>query len=443
MTTLETTQQEQPLVALPGEDLAGKLAEIFQEPSWLAALRQSAWQIYRDAPLPDRAAHLWRYTDPKLFLLPEGRILPSVAGEGETAREIRNCFEGSRHGAEAISQNGQIVDLGMDPELQAQGVILTDLHEAARRYPDRVERWLGQIVGASHGKFEALNAALWQGGIYLEIPQGVAIKNPIHLAITSDGEVPFLASRLLTVVGKGAEVTLVDEYSSARSAELSANVVVELAVGAGARLRYVTVQRWGEKVKTHIAQRAHLERDANLLSVWAGLGGSTVKADLGSILAGRGANVRLRGMSFAQHRQHFDQHTLHEHRHGDTFSDLDFKIVLRDRARSVYTGLIQIDQKARNCEAYQENRNLLLSEQARADTIPELEIMNDEVKCSHGATLGPVDEEMLYYLAARGIPREEGIRVIVSGFVEPTIQGMPEDLQERLREYVLERVRTL
>ncbi len=435
MTTLETTQQEQ----TPAEQLAGA----FQDPSWLTALRRSAWQIYRDAPLPDRATHLWRYTDPGQFLLPEGQILPSGPGEGEAVREVRACFEGSRHSAEAISQNGQIIDLAMDPELQAQGVILTDLHEAARRYPERVEKWLGQIVGASHGKFEALNAALWQGGIFLEVPKGVVVKNPIHLAITSDGETPFLAPRLLAVIGEGAEVTLVDEYSSARWAELSANAVVELALGAGAHLRYVTIQRWGEKVKTHIAQRAYLERDAQLLSVWAGLGGSTVKADLGSILAGRGASVKLRGMSFAQHRQHFDQHTLHEHRGGDTFSDLDFKIVLRDRARSVYTGLIQIDQKARNCEAYQENRNLLLSDQARADTIPELEIMNDEVKCSHGATLGPVDEEMLYYLAARGIPRDEGIRIIVSGFVEPTIQGMPEDLQERIREYVMERVRTL
>ncbi len=435
MTTLETTQREQ----TPAEQLAGA----FQDPSWLAAFRRSAWQIYRDAPLPDRAAHLWRYTDPGQFLLPEGRILPSGPSEGEAVREVRECFEGSRHSAEAISQNGHIIDLAMDPELQSQGVILTDLNEAARRYPERVEKWLGKIVGASHGKFEALNAALWQGGIFLEVPKGVVVKNPIHLAITSDGETPFLAPRLLAVIGEGAEVTLVDEYSSARSAELSANAVVELAVGAGAHLRYVTIQRWGEKVKTHIAQRAYLERDAQLLSVWAGLGGSTVKADLGSILAGRGASVKLRGMSFAQHRQHFDQHTLHEHRSGDTFSDLDFKIVLRDRARSVYTGLIQIDQKARNCEAYQENRNLLLSDQARADTIPELEIMNDEVKCSHGATLGPVDEEMLYYLAARGIPRDEGIRIIVSGFVEPTIQGMPEDLQERIREYVMERVRTL
>ncbi len=435
MTTLETTQREQ--------TPAGQLAEAFQDPSWLTAFRQSAWQIYQEAPLPDRAAHLWRYTDPGQFLLPEGWILPSGPGEGEAVREVRACFDGSRHSAEAISQNGQIIDLSMNPELQARGVILTNLHEAARRYPERVEKWLGQIVGASHGKFEALNAALWQGGIFLEVPQGVVVENPIHLAITADGETPFLSPRLLAVIGEGAEVTLVDEYSSARSAELSANAVVELAVGPGAHLRYVTVQRWGEKVKTHVAQRAYLERDAQLLSVWAGLGGSTVKADLGSILAGRGASVKLRGMSFAQHRQHFDQHTLHEHRSGDTFSDLDFKIVLRDRARSVYTGLIQIDQKARNCEAYQENRNLLLSDQARADTIPELEILNDEVKCSHGATLGPVDEEMLYYLAARGIPRDEGIRIIVSGFVEPTIQGMPEDLQERIREYVMERVRTL
>jgi len=218
---------------------------------------------------------------------------------------------------------------------------------------------------------------------------------------------------------------------------------VEAAVGQAGHLRLVGVQRWGEKVVSHFSQRTRLGRDARLLAVWAGLGAGLSKADLGTRLDGRGAHAKLLGMSFGQGAQHFDQHTVHDHQASDTYSDLDFKIVLKDKARSAYTGLIRIEPNATNCEAYQENRNLLLSEGTRADTIPELEILNDEVRCSHGATIGPLDEDELFYLAARGIPRDEAVRMVVSGFVEPTLQEVPADLRERLRAYVTERVKEI
>jgi Fe-S cluster assembly protein SufD len=219
--------------------------------------------------------------------------------------------------------------------------------------------------------------------------------------------------------------------------------VVESVVGPNAHLRRIIVQRWGERVVSHFTHRTLLERDAQLLVVWAGLGSGVSKVDMTTAMLGRGANAKLLGVAFGQRQQHFDHHTVHDHRARDTYSDLDFKVVLKDRARSAYTGQIRIEQNAPNCEAYQENRNLLLSEGTRADTIPELEILTDEVRCSHGATIGPIDEEELFYLCARGIPRDEATRMVVGGFVEPTLGEVPEDLRERLRAYIMERVREI
>jgi len=443
MTLVQTKEQAvSPPVKAP-VDAPRQVAERYGDPDWLLQLRQEAWERYSDLALPDRTAHLWRYTDPAQFVLRTEAIVPQERRGGQAVQESHGHFKHEHHAAEIICQNGALVLRQIDPALESQGVLLTDLHTAAREHPDRVKEHLGQIVGSAHGKFEALNLALWQGGVFLYVPRGVVIDRPVHVVVTGDEGSPLLAPRLLVVLDEGAQATLVDEYASPRPAGFDANGIVELALRPAANLRYVTLQRWGEQVTAFFTQRAVVKRDAQMLAVWAGLGGSVVKADLGSALAGRGANAKLLGMSFAQHRQHFDQHTVHDHRVGDTYSDLDFKIVLKDKARSAYTGLIRIAQQSQNCEAYQENRNLLLSDQCRVETIPELEILNDEVRCSHGATVGPVDEEMLYYLASRGIPRADAIRMVISGFVEPTFLEVPEDLRDRLRSYVMERVKKI
>ncbi len=238
-------------------------------------------------------------------------------------------------------------------------------------------------------------------------------------------------------------MTLIVEYSSPKDSAFHANTIVELYGGRNTSLRYVSVQRWSEKVKWYFTQRAKLERDSQYMNLWAGLGSKMTKADIGSILNGPGTNVRMYGVTFAHKKQHFDQHTVHMHKSGNSFSDLDFKIVLKDKARSAYTGLIRIEENAMNCEAYQENRNLLINDGPRADTIPELEILNDEVKCTHGATIGPIDPMQLFYLQARGVPYEEAARLIVAGFVESTLNEMPENLRDRLHTYVEERLKDI
>lgn len=423
---------------------AKAISQKYNEPEWLIQRRLDALKLYNDSPLPDRVSHLWRYTEPELFV-PKDQAIQTAALQAclEAPENPQGLVELEAHSAEAVYQGGQLIHFGMDESLKTKGLILTTLADAARQHPALVEPYLSRLIPESHGKFEALNAAVWQGGLFLYVPRNLVIEKPIHLFVVGDNGTPFLASRLLAVIGEASQLTLVEEYSGVRDAQIHANSVTEIFVSQAVNLRHVILQRWGEQVVSHYTQRALIERDASVLSVVAGLGGRTIKADLGSRLNGRGANVKLLGMSFVQHSQHFDQHTVHEHLAGGSFSDLDFKVVLKDKARSVYTGLIRIDQNAPGCEAYQENRNLLLSDKTRADTIPELEIMTDEVRCTHGATIGPVDEQQLFYLEARGIPRDEAVRMVVAGFVEPTLKEVSDDLRERIRLYITERVKEI
>ncbi|HEX9638569.1 MAG TPA: SufD family Fe-S cluster assembly protein, partial [Acidobacteriota bacterium] len=196
-------------------------------------------------------------------------------------------------------------------------------------------------------------------------------------------------------------------------------------------------------VKGFMTQRALLARGARYLGLQASFGGSVSKFDVGAVLEGEGAESRIFGVTFGEGRQHFDHHTVHDHRAGHSHSDLDVKVVLKDRARSAYTGLIRIERDAPESEAYQENRNLLLSAGTRAESIPELEILTDAVRCTHGATVGPLDPEQIFYLRSRGLPYSEAVRMVVGGFLDATLQRVPEDLHARLEELVFNRLKEL
>jgi len=177
-----------------------------------------------------------------------------------------------------------------------------------------------------------------------------------------------------------------------------------------------------------------------MLTIPLAFGGALSKQNFGVTLNGPGANSKIYGLLFGSKKQHFDNHTLHHHAASQTSSDIDFKVVLRDKALSAYTGLIRIEHDAANCEAYQENRNLLLTEGARAETIPELEILNEDVMCSHGATVGPIDPEMVFYLTSRGVPEQEAINAIVTGFVSSTLKMVPADIRGGIRSVVTNRL---
>jgi len=409
------------------------------EPEWLYRLRQEAWSNYRDLPLPNRAQHIWRYTRPQWFL-PENPttsmelpLLTARFKEQETA-PLKSEFAafGCQHG-------DHLTYTQISEPLRQSGVIFQDLGTALRDHPDLLQEYLGRLVGAGFGKFEALNLALWNSGLFLYIPSGRQIEKPIYMHRQPGPRYNY--SRLLVVMGENARATIVDDYSGkVEGREFVANGAVELFLGRDSGLRYVNSQNLDKKVRSIITQRAEIGAGSEISSIFISLGGTISKYNLGTILNGRGASSRMLGMLLGNRDQHFDHHTMHHHRAPDSFSNIDFKVVLRDQALSAYTGLIRIEEKTLNCEAYQENRNLLLSRGTRAESIPELEILNDQVRCTHGATIGPLDPEMVFYLKSRGLSQDEAVQAIILGFLEPLFNQVPEDLRQmmsNLMEYKL------
>lgn len=391
------------MASTPVETIAGIPTGV----AWLDQRRAAAWAAYQEMPLPDRASHLWRYSDPVDFLPPVD--------------------------APAAARPGEVTIAGIEA-LRAAGVEVLPLAEAAARgIPGVVER-LGALVGERFGKIEAWNAATWSGGFFVRVPRGVRVVEPIRIATNLEPGEGVTGVRNLVLLEDDAAATIVEE---SRGPEASVRrhliEVTEVFVGAGSEVGLIPLQHAGREVATHRTLRVRLERQARAKTVMASLGASLYKADVGVLLCGSGAESRMGGVCFADGRQRADHHTVQDHQADHTSSNIDFRVVLGGRARSAYTGLIRIVPEAPYSEAYQENRNLLLSDRSRAESIPELEILTDEVRCKHGATVGPVDAEALFYLGTRGLSKTEAARLVISGFLEQALVEVPENLAEPIR----------
>jgi Fe-S cluster assembly protein SufD len=390
------------------------LSRALGESPALAAWRAAGLAAYRDAAWPDRVQHLWRFTDPA-DLLPVALPAPLAAPA-----------------AVDLPADGPAVLLlpGRAPlwnaAAEAAGLALTPLADA-----DPGELPLGAAVPPGSGLFAALNAAAWSAGLCLRVPRGRRLEAPLRVIVPAGAAASL--PRLLVLVETGAEATVVEDHLGGGAGTRVVGVS-ELFLAPGARLRHVLVQRWAPDAAGHLILRGRLERDADLFSVLAAFGGRRVKLDVGAVLTGAGARSELVGVTLGEGRQHLDHHTVHRHEAGRTWSNLDFKAAVAGRARSTYTGLIRIEEGAAGSEAYQENRNLLLSPRAHADTIPELEILTDEVSCSHGATVAPVDPEHLFYLQSRGLTAPDALRLVVRGFLEDTLRRVPDNLRPALEE---------
>ncbi len=407
------------------------------EPAMVAAFSRDrgeseaalAWRLHACETLgtvayPDRVKHLWRYTDPDLL------VPASLLG---AAPEFADLWV-------EPSDPAVLLMPGKAPRLNTAaeecGLELTSLF-ASDGHADMV----GSAVPADHGWFEAINAVAFDAGLAIRAPRGLVLKRPLRVIVPSHAGSTHVP-RLLVLAETGSEITVVEEHRDGGPGSVVIGVT-EILARAGSHVRHILVQRWANGVRGHLTQRAVVERDADFLGAIAGLGGELVKVDQGGILAGPGAHSELVGVTLPEKRQHMDHHTEHRHSSGNTSSKIDFKAAVTDRVRSVYTGMIRIDEGAPGSEAFQENRNLLLSEKARADTIPELEILTDDVSCSHGATVAPIDPEQVFYLQSRGMPADEATRLVVRGFVESTLRLVPEGMREELEELVEDRLHRL
>lgn len=429
---------------VPAADLAPSVAELAaKDPDWLAGERRAAWERWTSSALPSRVEHLWRYTDPAK-LLPEGRR-PSVdqTAFGDLPEDFKDgIFEHAS--AYALCRDGALLRSTVDPLLAGAGLLVADLRDAARTHADLVREHLFSLRGQCDGagaEFDALSAALFSGGAFLHVPDGAAIELPVRIAHRVGGS-GLVAARSLVVVGAGARVTVVLDLASA--AETDAPMVheaLEAVVGRGAHLRLVVVQSFSRRTVHAPILRGRLARDARLETVTVALGGALTKALQTTSLPEAGAATSVQGIVFADGKSHVDHHTFQDHLAPHTTSVLDYRTAVGDRARSAFTGRLRIGREGAGADARQRNHNLLLSEHARADTIPELEILTDDVKCSHAAAVGPLDEEQVFFCTSRGLDPSEARRTIVAGFLEPAVASIPEGpLQQRVRGALDERL---
>jgi len=420
--------------------------ELQRGPDWLRKLRNVSREQFNTLPLPRRGLALWRYTDPQKFLINQDAVVdrPLTEESDEAIRLVKQQLDSGSLAALVTDFGGREITVYEGASIAQANIVIAPLSTAVEKHADLIEKHLYSQVNNGLGKFEALNGALWNDGIFIYVPDGKTVPQPIHLLREAGREGTACFPRLLVVVGRNAEMTLVDEYAGGSTdieqGITNVNSAVEIIAAEDSRVRYVSVQRQGFGTNSYLTHRAKIGQGASMLTVPLAFGGNVTKQNFGVELSGRGADSNMYGMLFGSGHQHFDNHTLHEHSSGNTTSDIDFKVVLRDKAISAYTGLIKIERHAKTCEAYQENRNLVLNRGPKAETIPELEILNEDVKCSHGATIGPIDPESIFYLKSRGIAYDDAVRMIVSGFVQSTLAQIPDDLRERIGEFVTQRL---
>jgi Fe-S cluster assembly protein SufD len=391
-----------------------------REPVVQRSVRARAFEQFESLPMPSPETEEWRYTDVTGLDLNYEPFAPGGAAENldQVPDELLAAAGdvGERAGL-LIQRNSEVMTAHLDPSAAAKGVILADLDRAVADHEALITPRLHALVPTGRTRFTALHAAFRSGGTFLYVPPDVKVELPIQSLVYLDADQAAVFPHTLIVADEGSEVTFVDRFASPDLERAMSDAVVEIHAEAGAKVRYLALQEWGTGV-THLSvQRALLGPDAELRSLGVAFGGSLSRAEVESVLEGDGSSSEMLGLYFGDGSQHIDHRSIQEHVGSRTSSDLLYKGALRDSSRAIYTGTVIIREGAHRCDAYQTNRNVLLSESAKAHSVPNLEILtNDPVRCGHAASVGPVDEDQMFYLETRGIAPEEAERLIVAGF---------------------------
>jgi Fe-S cluster assembly protein SufD len=419
-----------------------------REPQWALERRREAAGLALTLPFPSHEDELWRRTDFRAIQAELPKLDPFSApararAVGDLPPAILERLAGETENVALVVQRDGVVVFEQHPAaLARQGVIVCSLERALREHSAKLEPAFGALLAAGYDRYSAIGEAVRSGGAFVWVPDGVEAALPIRIFHWLDGAGRLAAPRTVVVVGRESRATVIEEQLSAPAEGASLHDGgTEVFLGDGSKLVYGTLQDWGRNVVHYSNHRARVGAGAELQWIQTMLGAQMAKANAYFDLAGQGASAFVNGFLFGDQRQHFHLHTLQRHIVPHTTSDLLIKSCLKDRARSIYQGLIQVSEGAQRTDAYQANRNLLLSEQARADSIPGLEILANDVRCTHGATIGHVDDEQMYYLMARGLPRLEAQRLIVEGFFAPVLDRIPlESVRDQLRDEIRHKI---
>lgn len=414
------------------------LSESHNEPQWLRDARLAAWDVYESTPMP-KMEEEWRRTNYRSIRWGEAdvRINPNGVSKDMVPEKNLEPLVGDKQGGLLVIVDGKIVHQEIAEELSAQGVIFTDLATAVQEHPELVQAHMGKAVQPESGKFAALDAALWGHGIFVYVPRNKVAELPMHIVIYNTQSGATLGRNLI-VVEENAQGTVQIDYASADGDTHSAYFgTTELVVGDAANLRYVSLQEWNRETYEFSHQRAVIGRDANLDWVMGTMGSRLTKAFVEVDINGKGTNARVSGFFFADKDQFFDHDTQQNHNAPLTTSDLLFKGAARDTSRTLWQGMIKSLPQMQKIDGYQVCRNLVLSDDARMDGIPGLEIEADDVACSHAATFGTLEEQPIYYLMSRGIERSQAELMLIEGFFDELLQRVP---FERVRDRLMQEI---
>jgi Fe-S cluster assembly protein SufD len=410
-------------------------------PDWLVERRVRAAERLASMSWPTPQEEIWRYS--RIDELDLDRFRPVTADELGAPGDERApgggpwAAEAGTRAATIVVRDGRVVRHELDSALEAKGVRVCDI---ATCDDDLVRSSLGRAAAQTEDTFTVLHDAFLAGGAFVYVPDGVVVEAPIVVLHWSEGDREASFPHTLVVLGERAEATVLDRFGSPVSEHLS-DGVVELLVGDAAHLRYLSLQEHGPRTWHLGFQRAHVGRDATLRTSAVALGGEYARLRSEALLTGQSAESNQLAVYFGDSEQMLDFRTLQDHDAPWTRSDLLFKGAVEDRARSVYSGLVRLRPSAQKSDAHQTNRNLVLTEGAGAESIPNLEIEANDVRCSHASTVGPIDDDQLYYLESRGVPPQDAERLIVLGFFDDVFTRLPVSaLTRRLRATVIEKL---
>jgi len=407
------------------------------EPNWMLEKRYKGWYHYQELEAP-----FWRRTDISKLkweaLIPYAPTQAPVTELAALPPKLHDALGtyGQRAGMLLQRDSGRVY-LELADDVQAQGVIWTDMDTAVQDHPELLQKYfMAEAVPVTSDKYTALHGAFWSGGTVLYVPQNVRVDLPLVSVLWQEMPQLALFPPTLLIAEAGSKVTLVSELLSmgcGACPDTYHGGVTELYVGPGASVSFINVQDLGRQVYDLRTQTAVLDRDSHLDWLTVNLGARVSHSAQHSTLRQPGGEAYVTGLYLPDGRQHMAFDTLQDHFAANCVSNLLYQGALLGRSRSVYEGTIRAWPGAQKTNAYQSNRNLLLSRKARADSLPRLEIEANDLRCTHGATVSQVDDDQVFYLMSRGIPRDDAVRLIVEGFFQPSLDRLPESL-EGLRE---------
>ncbi len=407
-------------------------------PEWLRALRALALERFNATGWPTMQEEEWRRTNLSPFefeayslpAVPDAALPAAVPAVDEWAGRL-------------VYEDGALVGSSLRPDLAEAGVVFGDLAAAVEADSPAASAIRAAMEGAhaaADNRLEHWHFAMLASAAVLYVPANVAVAEPFEIDVTYGGDEVVHAPHLVAILERGADASVVRRISSSEEGEILVVDGSELVVGDGARLRVACLQRMNDESVVFSNDRGRLGRDAHLHRTEAALGADFVKARYISELAGAGADAVLNGLYFTTGEQHVDLRTVQQHRAANTTSRAFYRGAVADESHAIYQGLIQVDAVGRGTDAYLTNKNLILGDEARADSIPSLNINTDDVRCSHGSTTGRLDRDQVFYLRSRGYPKAEAVRILVEGYFEDLIEQTAGPVRDELRELIMARV---